>query len=110
MATKKIKGRKRHAVTDVEGNLLSIHVHAAQPHDSNRAQLALKRSLVHFPSIETFYADTAYRGDPVLFIASKDRDMEISQKNRKGFLPLKKRWVIELHGVETIGDCQKITK
>ena len=34
MMGKKTKGRKRHIVTDIMGNLLCIHVHAANIHDT----------------------------------------------------------------------------
>jgi len=31
---KKVKGRKRHIITDTQGLLLAVKVHSAQPHDS----------------------------------------------------------------------------
>ncbi|MFR6400009.1 transposase [Ruminococcus sp.] len=34
MTVEKTKGRKRHIVTDTMGNLLCIHVHAANIHDT----------------------------------------------------------------------------
>ena len=34
MAEKKVKGRKRHIVTDTMGNLLAVKVHAANIHDT----------------------------------------------------------------------------
>ena len=37
MTGEKTKGRKRHIVTDTMGNLLCIHVHAANIHDIQMA-------------------------------------------------------------------------
>ena len=34
MGEKKIKGRKRHIVTDTQGHLLHVKVHAANTHDT----------------------------------------------------------------------------
>lgn len=40
---KKIKGRKRHIVTDTQGLLLGIKVHAANEHDSKSGYKVLER-------------------------------------------------------------------
>ncbi len=34
MAEKKVKGRKRHIVTDTQGHILQVTVHAANTHDT----------------------------------------------------------------------------
>ena len=41
MTGEKTKGRKRHIVTDTMGNLLCIHVHAANIHDPLRRDVQM---------------------------------------------------------------------
>lgn len=59
---KKTKGRKRHAVVDTMGNLLSIVVHAANIHDTKSGILAAKKACEKYPSIQASCADAGYRG------------------------------------------------
>lgn len=44
----KTKGRKRHIVIDTKGNLLSVHVHAANKDDTKSGVLPLKRAYFVF--------------------------------------------------------------
>ena len=48
-AAKKITGRKRHILTDTDGRLLAVRVHAANVQDRDGAKLALKASRAAFP-------------------------------------------------------------
>ena len=45
MEEKKVKGRKRHIVVDIMGNLLAIVVHAANIHDTKSGINPAKNSL-----------------------------------------------------------------
>ena len=45
MEGKKIKGRKRHIVTDTEGHLLHVKVHAANTHDTVAGCSVFKEAL-----------------------------------------------------------------
>ena len=57
----KTKGRKRHIVVDMMGNLLSVVVHAANIHDTKSGILAAKKAIQKYPSIQRFCADAGYR-------------------------------------------------
>ncbi|MEG1523389.1 MAG: IS5 family transposase, partial [Bacteroidales bacterium] len=60
---KKIKGRKRHIVTDTQGLLLGIEVHAANEHDSRSGFRVLERLKGRFERLKKIYADGGYRGE-----------------------------------------------
>jgi hypothetical protein len=55
-------GRKRHILTDTDGRLLAVRVHAADVQDRDRAKLALKASRARFPFVQTVFADGGYAG------------------------------------------------
>ena len=61
-AGKKIKGRKRHIVTDTEGSLLAGQVHTANIQDRDGAAPLLKHIGLLFPKLRHVFADSAYRG------------------------------------------------
>ena len=48
---KKVKGRKRHIVTDTMGNLLKIKVHAANIHDTKSGGDVFKGAAEKYPTI-----------------------------------------------------------
>jgi putative transposase len=58
---KKVKGRKRHTVTDTMGNLLFIKVHAANIHDTVAGEAVFKAAYAKYPSIKGCAADAGYR-------------------------------------------------
>jgi transposase len=64
-AGKKIKGRKRHIVTDTQGNLVGIVVHAADIQDRDGAPLVLAAilPLPLCPWLRHIFADGGYAGD-----------------------------------------------
>ena len=95
---KKIKGRKRHIITDTNGWLLSVVVHAANEHDSQTGFEVMETLCYRFERMQKIYADGGYRGE--LINDEKQRlgwDLEITLRSDKqtGFKPLPKRWVIE---------------
>ena len=61
---KKVKGRKRHIATDIEGRLLHVKVHAANIHDTKSGCDVFDRVKEKFPTIKGFSADEGYRGTP----------------------------------------------
>ena len=78
---KKVKGRKRHIVTDIEGHLLHVKVHAANIHDTKSAPDVLDRALEKFPSLKGFSADEGYRGTTADHLEKKMKlRVEISKK------------------------------
>lgn len=98
-AGKRVKGRKRHIVTDTEGFLLAVRVHEANIQDVHGA-VPLLRSLRHaFPKLRHIFADRVYRGEqlPNALADCGPWTIEIVQRppGVKGFQLLPRRWVIE---------------
>lgn len=60
---KKIKGRKRHIITDTIGLLLDVVVHAANIHDSKAAEAVISKMAFRFLKLKTIFADGGYRGE-----------------------------------------------
>ena len=58
---KRVKGRKRHAVTDTMGNLLAVKVHAANIHDTVTGEAVFRAAYAKYPSIKGCAADAGYR-------------------------------------------------
>jgi transposase len=92
-AGKRIKGRKRHLVTDTLGLMLRIEVHSAGVQDRDGAALALDRITRRFPFLERIFADGGYHGPRVA--AAAPRPVQIIKRTDPGFVVQPKRWVIE---------------
>ena len=63
---KKVKGRKRHIVTDTEGWLLAALVHTANVQDNHGAVPLLRSLGRNFPKLRHIFADRVYRGEKLL--------------------------------------------
>lgn len=97
-AGKKITGRKRHILTDTDGRLLIVRVHAADVQDRDGGKLPLKGSRQRYPFVERVFADGGYAGRLVHWAASKTHiTLEIIRRgaHTKGFEVLPRRWVVE---------------
>jgi putative transposase len=113
-AGKKIKGRKRHLVTDVLGLVIAVHVTPADVQDRDGAIPVVVAALAKCPTIETVFADSAYAGKCAEKLhADHDIHVEIalrpgsksvprwaeatqdSEELPRGFVPIRKRWVVE---------------
>jgi len=98
-AAKRIKGRKRHIVTDTQGFVLAVLVHAANIQDNHGAVPLLKLLRQTFPNLRHIFADRVYRGDKLRnAIAEFGRWVIeiVTRSERVGtFKPEPKRWVIE---------------
>ena len=96
---KKINGRKRHLITDTNGLLLSVVVHAANEYDGKKAFDVIKTLKHRFDRMKKIYADGGYRGNELQEKLKKELhyDLEITLRSDKAtkFKPLPKRWVIE---------------
>lgn len=112
-AGKKIKGRKRHIVTDTLGLLLTCIVHGAGVQDRDGARTTLDEALERFPSLKHFFADGGYRGERLAdFVrAQGERTIEIVKRpdEAKGFVVLAKRWVVE-RTFAWLGRCRRLAK
>jgi transposase len=92
-AGKRIKGRKRHLVTDTLGLMLRIEVHPAGVQGRDGATLVLDRITRRFPFLERIFADAGYQGPRVAEAAP--RPVEIIKRTGAGFVVQPRRWVIE---------------
>jgi putative transposase len=96
---KRMKGRKRHLVTDTEGSLLVVQVHPADIQDNHGAVPLLKAARRAFARLRHLFADRVYRG-PKLLNAISDVGrwtIEVITRTQSvgSFKPEKRRWVIE---------------
>ena len=98
-AGKKVKGRKRHILTDTGGLLVTARVHAADIQDRDGAPAVLAGIRDGFPRLRHVFADSAYVG-PKLEAALKRIGrwtLEIVKRSdtAQGFKVLPRRWVVE---------------
>ena len=112
-AGKKIKGRKRHILTDTLGNMMGLVVHPASIQDRDGAPgvLASVRSLC--PWLRHIIGDGGYAGAK-LRAALKGKGewkLEIVKRSDKaeGFVLLPKRWVVE-RTIAWLNRCRRLAK
>jgi transposase len=112
-AGKKIKGRKRHILTDTDGNLVGVVVHAADIQDRDGAPglLASIRSL--YPWLRHVFADGGYAGDKLADALAGNGDWTIEIVKRPGgatgFVVIARRWVVE-RTFAWLGRCRRLAK
>jgi putative transposase len=98
-SAKRIRGRKRHMVTDTQGLPLAVLIHPANIQDNHGAVPLLGALRNAFPKLRHIFADRVYRGDQLRHaIAAFGRwTVEIVTRSEKvgTFKPEPKRWVIE---------------
>ena len=98
-AAKRIKGRKRHIVTDTQGFLLESRVHPAHLQDSHGAVPLLRALHGSRPTLHHLLADRVYRGRQLLDALADLGPWTIQIVQRpagvKGFQLLPRRWVVE---------------
>jgi len=96
---KRIKGRKRHIVTDTQGLLLALLIQPANVQDVHGAVPLLGLLRQNFPKLRHIFADGIYRGRQLPNAIAKFGRWTIeivwhSEQTGK-FKPEPKRWVIE---------------
>jgi transposase len=98
-AGKKVKGRKRHILTDTMGLLVAAIVHTADIQDRDGAPLLLASIRNRLPWLRHVFADAAYAGDKLEQALSKRGAWTLEIVRRadaaKGFVLLPRRWVVE---------------
>jgi transposase len=114
-AGKKVKGRKRHLVTDTLGLVIAVVITAASTQDRDVAVPAMDLAMQKVPGIRMLYVDGGYAGARMRELRDKHNiDVEVVRHpaNRNvgrwhegqlplfteaatGFVVLPKRWVIE---------------
>ena len=112
-AGKRIKGRKRHIVTDTEGFLLATRVHEANIQDPHGAVPLLRSLRRCFPELRHIFADRVYRGEQLLNAIADCGPWTIEIVQRppgvKGFQLLPRRWVVE-RSLAWLGRSRRLAK
>ena len=114
-AGKKIKGRKRHIMTDTQGNLLYAEIHSADIQDRNGASQVIKNTCQSWPTISHLFADGGYAGWNLQFALLQQMDtppaIEIVRRpnNATGFVLIAKRWVVE-RTFAWLGRCRRLAR
>jgi transposase len=112
-AGKKVKGRKRHILTDTDGRLVAAQVHPADIQDRDGAPSLLTSIRTLLPWLRHVFADGGYAG-PKLEEALADNgcwDIEIVKRSdtAKGFVLLPRRWVVE-RTFALLNRCRRLAK
>jgi len=98
-AGKKIKGRKRHIMTDTTGLLIEIIVHSAGIQDRDGAVDVFKALKKSHPQVTHFFADGGYAGpklkNALKKIGNWTREIIKRSDKAEGFEILPRRWVVE---------------
>jgi transposase len=112
-AGKKIKGRKRHIVTDTQGNLLSAIVHPANVQDRDGAPTAVSLACASYPTIAHLFADGGYAGEKLENALRRIDGPTIQIVKRpdeaKGFVVVARRWVVE-RTLAWLNRCRRLAK
>ena len=96
MGGKKVKGRKRHIVTDTLGHMLHVQVHAANTHDTVGGCPVFQKAIEKYPTLEGVCADAGYRKTMEEFVRNVcKKTIEISERISEKWAILPKRWVVE---------------
>ena len=98
-AGKKVKGRKRHLLTDTNGFLVKVVVHPADVQDRDGAPLVLKAARRLYPWLRHVFADGGYAGEKLAhaMVGHGVWTLEIVKRSdaARGFVLLPRRWVVE---------------
>ncbi len=95
---KKVKGRKRHIITDTMGLILAVVVHAANEHDSKAALKVIEQLRGRFSRMVKIVADGGYRGE---LMENTKRifgwvlEVILRSDTTVKFQVLPKRWIVE---------------
>lgn len=114
-AGKKVKGRKRHIMTDTQGNLLYGSVHGANIQDRDGAVDVINSTCLSWPTIGHLFADGGYGGRKLQLALLQTMDeppvIEIVRRpnNATGFVVIARRWVVE-RTFAWLGRCRRLAK
>jgi putative transposase len=112
-AGKKIKGRKRHIITDTLGCMLFVLIHAANIQDRDGAVEVLAQIRHRFPWLRHVFADGAYGGDKLESALKSIGQWKLQIVKRsdhaEGFEVLPKRWIVE-RTFAWLGRCRRLAK
>ena len=112
-AGKRIKGRKRHIVTDTVGLLVGVVVHGADVQDRDGAPDVLKSIAGTYPLRRHIFADGGYAGPKLREALEKIGRWTIQIVKRsdtvQGFEVIPRRWVVE-RTFAWLGRCRRMAK
>ena len=94
-AAKKVNGRKRHILVDISGRIWAVLVTSASAHDGVSALRLIP--LLPLSRLILILGDAAYGGAFRAAAEAAGIRVEIASRppSEKGFVPIKKRWVVE---------------
>lgn len=112
-AGKRIKGRKRHIVTDTVGLLVGLAVHGANIQDRDGAPDLLKSISTAYPLLRHIFADGGYAGPKLRGALEKIGRWTVQIVKRsdtaQGFEVIPRRWVVE-RTFAWLGRCRRMAK
>lgn len=112
-AGKKVKGRKRHIVTDTEGNVLALTTHAADIQDRDGGSEVIEQACESYPDLACIFADGGYAGNKLrqAVAAFDGPTIEIVRRPHavNGFVVITRRWVVE-RTFAWLGRCRRLAK
>ena len=83
---KKVKGRSRQIAVATQGNIWSVHVHAANTADTKGGCDLVDKVFKELPDVLAVCADAGYRGTFVDHVKEKwNKPVHISEKIKDGF-------------------------
>jgi transposase len=112
-AGKRIKGRKRHIITDTCGHLLACTVHSAGIQDRDGAPRVFAKLRREAPNLRHMFADGGYAGpklrDALVGLGRWTLQIVKRSDTPNGFEVLPRRWVIE-RTFAWLGRCRRLTR
>jgi transposase len=112
-AGKKIKGRKRHIITDTLGNVLDAIVHTADIQDRDGAPGLIESVKDNVPTLVRIFADGGYAGEKLATAIAHIDGLALEIVKRSdtttGFVVLPKRWIVE-RTFAWLGRCRRLAK
>lgn len=112
-AGKRVKGRKRHIMTDTCGYLIALKVHEASVQDRDGAPEVFARLRREAPKLRHVFADGGYAGpklrDALIGIGRWTIQIVKRSDKAQGFEVLPRRWVVE-RTFAWLGKCRRLAK